>query len=304
MQEIDRTVPLRIYGDWNLVRRSLETAGVSTDIEVRAATDDRPAPEIVFVDTGKGPDEPFTIGEVSAAGGRAALAAIDGAVTAIERGEASALVTAPINKAAIRMAGTDFPGHTELLAARAGLHTYGREFAMYFDSPSLRVALLTVHVPFRDVPALVTAESVYELSLLVDRELRALEGRPQRIGVAGLNPHAGEGGMFGNEDEEITRGVERARESGLDIHGPLPADSLFHAVRAGQYDLALAIYHDQGLIPVKTVHFNEAVNVTLGLPYLRASVDHGTAFDIAGKGLADPTAMAYAIDWTISRVGR
>ena len=305
VREVGGTVPLHIYGSWALVRRSLDAAGIDQSMRVIKAGETLPADErLLFVDTDREEPADFHVGTVSAAGGRAALEAIDGAVTAVEQGRAAALVTAPINKAAVRMAGGEFPGHTELLAARAGLHVYGKEFAMYFDSPSLRVALLTVHVALRDVPALVTAESVRDLALLVDREVRSVEGRSLRIGVAGLNPHAGEGGMFGDEDEEIARGVELARQAGLDIHGPFAADTLFHAIREGRYDLALAMYHDQGLIPVKTVHFNQSVNVTLGLPYLRASVDHGTAFDIAGKGIADHSAMKYAIEWTIGKVNR
>lgn len=305
VREIDPAVPLRIYGNWILVRRSLETAGIDPQIPVFPAGEliqqDRDA---IFVDTGNGGDEELAIGQVSAAGGRAALEAIHGAVTAIEQGHASALVTAPINKASIRLAGADVPGHTELLAARAGLVEYGRDFAMYFDSPTLRVALLTVHLPLREVPSRVTAENVLQLALLVGREVQALEGKVPRIVVAGLNPHAGEGGMFGNEDEEISRGIEQARQSGLDIHGPFAADTVFHTAHQGRYDVVLAMYHDQGLIPMKTLHFHQAVNVTLGLPYLRASVDHGTAFDIAGKGVADHTAMRYAIEWTIDRVSR
>ncbi|MBW3672024.1 MAG: 4-hydroxythreonine-4-phosphate dehydrogenase PdxA [Acidobacteria bacterium] len=305
VSEIAPAVSLRIYGNWALVRRSIESAGIESHIVVYPAGETIPQHEkIIFVDTGSGGDEELAIGQVSAAGGRAALEAIDGAVTAIEQGQASGLVTAPINKAAIRLAGARVPGHTELLAARAGLGEYGKDFAMYFDSPTLRVALLTVHVPLREIASHVTADKVRRLALLVAREVELLEGRAPRIAVAGLNPHAGEGGMFGDEDEQISIGVDQAREAGLEIRGPLAADTVFHAAHQGRYDVVLAMYHDQGLIPVKTLHFNQAVNVTLGLPYLRASVDHGTAFDIAGKGVADYTAMRYAIDWTIERMSR
>jgi 4-hydroxythreonine-4-phosphate dehydrogenase len=232
-------------------------------------------------------------GEVSAEYGRVALDAIDAAVRAIESGECSALVTAPIHKLAVAAAGSPFPGHTELLAARAGLKRYGHDYAMYFDAPSMRAVLLSVHVPLREAIAGIRAEDVAALAQLMAREWPRLYKRAPRIGVAGLNPHAGEGGKFGDEEREIARGVAMARDAGIDVSGPHPADTIFR----GQYDVVMAMYHDQALIPIKTMAFNESVNVTLGLPYLRVSVDHGTAFDIAGQGVADATPMRYAIEW-------
>jgi 4-hydroxythreonine-4-phosphate dehydrogenase len=232
-------------------------------------------------------------GEISADYGRIALDAIDAAVSAIESGECSALVTAPIHKLAIAAAGSPFPGHTELLAAHAGLRRYGHDYAMYFDSPSMRAVLLSVHVPLREAIASIRADDIAALARLTAREWPRLYKRAPRIGVAGLNPHAGEGGKFGDEEREIARGVELARDAGVDVSGPHPADTIFR----GQYDVVMAMYHDQALIPIKTMAFAESVNVTLGLPYLRVSVDHGTAFDIAGKGVADAAPMRYAIEW-------
>jgi 4-hydroxythreonine-4-phosphate dehydrogenase len=232
-------------------------------------------------------------GEVSADYGRIALDAIDDALRAIEAGECSALVTAPINKLAIAAAGSPFPGHTELLASRAGLKRYAHDYAMYFDSPSLRAVLLSVHVPLREAIETIDAENIAALARLTAREWPRLHGRAPRIGVAGLNPHAGEGGKFGEEEREIARGVALARGAGIDISGPHPADTIFR----GPYDVVIAMYHDQALIPIKTMAFAQSVNVTLGLPYLRVSVDHGTAFDIAGKGIADAAPMRYAIEW-------
>lgn len=305
---LDSDIPLRIYGDWALTSHALREAGIDHGIPVVAIGEQETLSKeqrLVFVDVGTDPETgDYVIGAVSRSAGRAALAAIDAAVTAVEQGLASGIVTAPINKTAIQLAGATAPGHTEILAARAGLHRYGHDHAMYFDSPTLRVALLTVHVAISEVPESVTAENVFALARLVDREIERLDGKRPKIAVAGLNPHAGEGGLFGTEEEQITRGVERAREAGIDVHGPLAADTAFLAAHNGRYDLVLAMYHDQGLIPVKTLHFQEAVNVTLGLPYLRASVDHGTAFDIAGKGIADPAAMKYAIQWAIERLSR
>ena len=240
---------------------------------------------------------PIRYGEISAEYGRLALDAIDAAVDAIERGECSALVTAPIHKQSIALAGAKHPGHTELLAARAGLSTYGADYAMYFDSPKLRTVLLSVHVPLAEAIRTIDAERIAALARLTSRELGRLYGSVPRIAVAGVNPHAGEGGRFGDEEETIARGVAIAREEGLDVSGPHPPDTVFLAATGGKYDVVMAMYHDQGLIPVKTMAFTESVNVTIGLPYLRVSVDHGTAFDIAGKGIADAAPMQYAIEW-------
>ena len=241
-------------------------------------------------------------GEIAAEYGRVALDAIDAAITAIERGECSALVTAPIHKQSIALAGSPFPGHTELLAARAGLHRYAHDYAMYFHSPRLRTVLLTVHVPLRAAIAAVNGEDIAALARLTSREYAKLHGTAPRIAVAGVNPHAGEGGRFGDEENEIARGVDLARRDGLAVSGPHPPDTVFLSATHGKYDVVMAMYHDQGLIPVKTLAFHESVNVTLGLPYLRVSVDHGTAFDIAGKGIADAGPMKYAIRWAWERV--
>jgi 4-hydroxythreonine-4-phosphate dehydrogenase len=284
--------PLHLFGSWRFTRDTAERLGLPlppVESEEGAA--------IRFTDSGDGGAHALEFGQVRPEFGRAALDAIEAALDAIERGECGGMVTAPIQKESIVASGSDFHGHTELLAARAGLTTYGRDFAMYFDSPQLRVALLSVHIPLRDAIERVSQSSVFELSLLVDREAGRLIGRRPRIAVAGLNPHGGEGGLFGSEESEIRRGVERAAGAGLAISGPHSPDTVFHAACNGRFDLVVAMYHDQGLIPVKTLAFEQSVNVTLGLPWLRCSVDHGTAFDIAGKGTADPAPMAYAIDW-------
>ena len=264
-----------------------DPAGIGPEV-VRKALDGLSVPVRLF-----GKQSSVRYGEVSAENGRIALDAIDDALRAIDAGECSALVTAPIHKLAIAAAGSPFPGHTELLASRAGLQRYAHDYAMYFDSPSLRAVLLSVHLPLREAIAQINAEDIGALARLTAREWPRLHKRAPRIGVAGLNPHAGEGGKFGDEEREIARGVALAREAGVDISGPHPADTIFR----GQYDVVMAMYHDQALIPIKTMAFAQSVNVTLGLPYLRVSVDHGTAFDIAGKGIADAAPMRYAIEW-------
>ena len=240
---------------------------------------------------------PVRYGEISAEYGRVALNAIGEAVSAVERGECSALVTAPIHKQSIALAGSPHPGHTELLAARAGLRRYAYDYAMYFDSPRIKTVLLSVHVPLREALALIDAEAIAALAELMSREYARLYGAAPRIAVAGVNPHAGEGGKFGDEERTIARGVELAQAKGLSVSGPHPPDTVFLSAANGRYDVVLAMYHDQGLIPVKTTAFEQSVNVTIGLPYLRVSVDHGTAFDIAGKGVADAAPMRYAIEW-------
>ena len=269
-----------------------DPAGIGPEI-VEKALDGLGVPVRLF----GGVSAPVSYGEVSAEYGRVALQAIDDAVAAIERGECSALVTAPIHKQSIALAGSVHPGHTEILAARAGLKRYAYDYAMYFDSPRLRTVLLSVHVPLRDALAAIDADSIAALAKLTSRELTRLYGQAPRIAVAGVNPHAGEGGKFGDEEAEIARGIELARAAGLAVSGPHPPDTVFLGATRGRYDVVMAMYHDQGLIPVKTLDFEHSVNVTLGLPYLRVSVDHGTAFDIAGKGVADAAPMRYAIEW-------
>ncbi|HET7710643.1 MAG TPA: 4-hydroxythreonine-4-phosphate dehydrogenase PdxA [Thermoanaerobaculia bacterium] len=249
-----------------------------------------------FVDTGEASGS-LQFGQIDAGYGRIALQSIDRALQAIEDGSCSALVTAPIHKQAIAAAGSPFPGHTELLAARAGLKRYGVDYAMYFDAPSFRAVLHTVHVPLAAAIKAITADSILALARLTAREHLRLHGTPPRIAVAAVNPHAGEGGAFGDDEAIIAAGIARAREESIDVSGPYPADTLFRDAREGKYDVVMAMYHDQALIPIKTVDFHRAVNVTIGLPYLRCSVDHGTAFDIAGRGIADPEPMRYAIEW-------
>jgi 4-hydroxythreonine-4-phosphate dehydrogenase len=243
-------------------------------------------------------------GEIDAEYGGIALASIDAAIDAVMAGHCSALVTAPIHKQAIAQAGAPWPGHTEMLASRAGLARYGYDYAMYFESPKIRTVLLTVHVPLRTAIESIDSESVAALARLTSRELTALHGRPPRIAVAGVNPHAGEGGRFGDEEAIIARGIEIARAEEILITGPHPPDTVFLAASEGAHDVVMAMYHDQGLIAVKTSSFEQSVNVTLGLPYLRVSVDHGTAFDIAGKGIANAAPMRYAIEWAAERVRR
>lgn len=239
---------------------------------------------------------------------RGALAALDAGVELAQRGTAAALVTAPVSKESIaRHALPGFTGHTDYLAQGAGLERYGRDYLMTFLAPGLRVALLSTHVPLREAIERVTTEALVEALACLDRHAPPIEEngdrRKPRIAVAGLDPHAGEGGLLGSDDaERVAPAVAGARERGIDAHGPESADSLFARAGRGEFDWVLALYHDQGLIAVKTAAFGDATNWTLGLPYLRTSVDHGTAFGIAGKGQADARPLARAVETTLELI--
>jgi 4-hydroxythreonine-4-phosphate dehydrogenase len=202
------------------------------------------------------------------------------------------VATAPINKLAFSRAGLPWKGHTDLLAHLTGAH----RAAMMFWSERLKVVLASVHVPLADVPRILTRELVDEVIDITARELPAFGILTPRLAFAGLNPHAGEDGLIGGEEQRVLRpAVDAARARGVNIAGPFPGDTVFVRAVRGEFDAVIACYHDQGLIPVKLLAFGTAVNVTLGLPIVRTSVDHGTAFDIAGKGLADPSSMIEAI---------
>ncbi len=236
-----------------------------------------------------------SLGASGPADAAAALACLDLGASLVERGLADALITLPVSKASIALSErSDFRGHTDYLAQRAGRARYGRDYLMAFVAPRLKVALLTVHQPLRDALEAITTDSTLEALFCLHQH------GAQRIALAGLNPHAGEGGLLGSEEQEVLLpAVDAARERGVDVVGPLPADSLFARAQAGGFDWVLALYHDQGLIAVKTVAPAAATNWTLGLPYLRTSVDHGTAFDIAGRGLADPTSLEAVVATTL-----
>jgi 4-hydroxythreonine-4-phosphate dehydrogenase len=251
---------------------------------------------------------------VSAAAGRAAYEYIERAVTLATSRAIEAIVTAPVNKEALAAAGVRHSGHTEILAELSNT----RDFAMLLMGRDLRVIHVTTHVALRRVPDLVTRERVLRVIRLAQRTMDGL-GRPRaRIAVAGLNPHAGEEGLFGDEEKTaITPAIEAARAEGLTVFGPLPADTLFSRARGGEFDIVVAMYHDQGHVPVKTLGFTydeasgrwtglSGVNVTVGLPFLRVSVDHGTAFDRAWKGIANHESMVEAIDVAVqmSTAGR
>jgi len=237
--------------------------------------------------------EEIPLGSPHRKGGEAAYRYIERGVQLAQGGIINALVTAPISKEALNAAGHPFPGHTELLAAMTG----SEDQVMMLAGPRLRVALVTIHLPLRAVPAALSTERIKKTIRITDQGLREYWGiTSPHVAVAGLNPHAGEGGLFGTEEQEvIVPAVEACRHEGMAVDGPLPPDSLFYHAASGKYDAVVSMYHDQGLIPLKLLHFKDAVNITLGLPIIRTSVDHGTGYDIAGQGTADPTSLINAV---------
>ena len=302
-----------VAGDLGSMRRATQIIagdGVSLPVAQIASPDDAltvpprciPLIQVVPVDT------PVAIGQVSAAAGLIAGHCIVWAAQAALAGEVSAMVTAPLHKEALHAAGPPydaFPGHTELLQAQAAAFM-GRNLAevpvrMMLANDELRTVLVSIHVPLREALDAVTLDNVLQTLIITDQSLRALLGQSPKIAVAGLNPHAGEGGLFGREDMEIIApAVAAARQRGIDAVGPYAPDTVFMRARntvqqPGEFDVVVAMYHDQGLIPVKYLGIDKGVNVTLGLPLLRTSPDHGTAFDIAGTGRADASSLIEAI---------
>src|SRR3990172_3630270 len=231
-------------------------------------------------------------GQVNAEAGKASVQFIEKAIALAKSGEIAAIAAAPINKEAINQAGCPYPGHTEMLAAL----TDTKDYAMMLVADKLRVLHVTTHVSMRRACDLITTERVLKVIRLASRAAQELGSPQPKVAVAGLNAHAGEGGLFGKEETEaITPAVEAARKEGIDTYGPLPPDTVFLRASRGQFDVAVAMYHDQGHIPVKMLGFEAGVNATVGLPIIRTSVDHGTGFGRAGQGRADESSMVEAI---------
>jgi len=254
--------------------------------------------EALVIEPLRQPQPACRIGEPSSAAASGVIEAIECAVAHVLAGRASGLVTCPIAKKPLYEAGFAFPGHTEFLGHLAEAAT-GQKIkpVMMLAGDELRTVPITIHIALRQVPKQLTSDLIVETALITARDLQDKFGlmRP-RLAVAGLNPHAGEGGTMGGEDETIVRpAVQHLRRLGLDVTGPLPADTMFHAAARARYDVALCMYHDQALIPVKTLGFDKSVNVTLGLPFIRTSPDHGTAFDIAAQGIASSDSLIAAM---------
>jgi 4-hydroxythreonine-4-phosphate dehydrogenase len=296
-------LPVRpiVIGDPGTLAATAGRLGLDLDIRVIEMPDDASgAPRIVDVIAPAEPLDDVSPGRLGAAAGAAAYAYIRHAIDLANRGEIAAIVTAPINKEALGLAGVPYPGHTEMLAGFTGAD----EIAMMLANEELRVVLVTIHVSLRDAIDLITIDSELAAIRLADQGARSYGIEHPRVAVAGLNPHAGEGGQFGREEIDIIKpAIEKARAEGIDVSGPWPGDTVFMRARKGRFDIVVAQYHDQGLIPVKYLGLEDGVNVTLGLPFVRTSPDHGTAFDIAGKGIADAASMFTAFKHALRLVG-
>ena len=286
--------PTLVLGDAGLIKRAvglldlpLTVRGIDSPEEFRFTPGTIPV-----ISLSRLPDDlPF--GELDKGAGKAAYDYILSGIDLALQKRIRAIVTAPINKEALKLAGVHYPGHTEILADFSGT----KDFAMMLMNDDLRVILVTIHVSLREAIEQLTMESELTVIRLAQHAMTQLGIARPRIAVAGLNPHAGEHGLFGSEDEAIIRpAIERAQAEGIEASGPWPGDTVFMHARQGRYDIVVAQYHDQGLIPVKYLGVDEGVNVTVGLPFVRTSVDHGTAFDIAGTGKASHASLRVAVE--------
>lgn len=293
--------PAVVYGDAGTMRRAAALLGRNIEIiEIAGPGHARCAPGTIEV-VACSPALPASLapGKVDADAGRGAYDYLCTAIDDAMAGSIRGIVTAPLNKHSMHLAGIDQPGHTEILAERSGTADY----AMMLANDELRVLLVTIHVALSQVPPLITPEAELRAIRLADRACRQMGVKRPRIAVAGLNPHAGEDGKFGREDiDVIAPAIAQARADGLEASGPWPGDTIFMRARRGEFDIVVAQYHDQGLIPVKYLGVDHGVNVTVGLPFIRTSVDHGTAFDIAWQGKADHASLMQAFNLALRMV--
>lgn len=280
-----------VFGDADILRRVAQRIGLPLPDRVEPI--DRPSgPAVLHLPALEHADK-LQPGEVNAATGRAAFVYIERSIEAALAGEVDAVATGPVHKEALHVAGVPFPGHTEIFTER----TNATRSCMLLTCPQVTCSFVTVHVGYRDVPALLSERRVLDVIELTADFIRRTRSREPRIAVCGLNPHAGEHGLFGEREEErvILPAIEAARAAGLSVDGPLPPDTAFLPARRGVTDAFICMYHDQGHIPLKMLAFDQAVNVTLGLPIVRTSVDHGTALDIAWQGKASPNSLFEAV---------
>ena len=290
--------PFYVIGDPQALARRAQRLGLDVPIEeataaTAAAVFDRALPVVPL-----GLPATAEPGKPDATSAPAAIASIDRAVADVIDGVAAAVVTNPIAKSVLYKSGFEEPGHTEYLAKLSFEHTGNPAWpVMMLWSPEVAVVPVTIHVPYKEVPERLTRDLIFETGRVVAHDLKHRFGIAKpRLAVAGLNPHAGEDGSMGKEDATVVRpAIERLVADGIDARGPLPADTMFHGAARKTYDVALCMYHDQALIPIKTLAFDHAVNCTLGLPFVRTSPDHGTAFDIAGTGRANPSSLVAAL---------
>ena len=284
-----------VLGDLEILSSNVSEAGQEIPFNIISSPTDAEAQhgkvDLMAVSELKG--EAVLPGKPTVEGGKAMVAYIIKAVEMTLEGQLGAMVTCPISKALMHKAGYPYEGHTQFISQLTNTKAY----VMMLAGDRLRVALVTIHCSLKDVPALLNQEMVYKTITITAKALREDLGFDKpRLAVAALNPHAGESGLFGSEEDSVIRpAISRAKHEGINVVGPLPSDTLFYKAVSGQFEAVVAMYHDQGLIPLKLMHFSDAVNITLGLPIIRTSVDHGTAYDIAGTGQADASSLKAAI---------
>ncbi len=302
--------PCVVYGDQASLQRAINALHVSLNIVLLESVDQLSessprclsgVPCLFLRQTYPALPADLPMGQVDARAGQVAFDALCMAIEDAKLNRIAAIVTAPLNKQAMHAAGFDFPGHTEILAQRTNTH----HVAMMLVNEQLRVILATIHIPLSEVPQAITESLELRTIELAHLACRGMGIKSPRIAVAGLNPHAGENGKFGREELDIIiPAIARAQSMGIDATGPWPGDTIFMRARKNEFDIVVAQYHDQGLIPIKYLGVDEGVNVTVGLPFVRTSVDHGTAFDIAGRGIADPASLETAFRLALTMLGR
>jgi 4-hydroxythreonine-4-phosphate dehydrogenase len=283
-----------VIGHASVLKETALNLGISVQIRKPADLSAiHPEPGLLFLMEPDASSIKLSPGVPTTEGGKAAGRYIETGAGLALSGKIDAITTAPINKETLKNAGYPYPGHTEFFAALSKTEDYG----MMLAGGPFRIIFATIHEPIARIPPLIKKETVLKTIRLLHREMNRLFGIPRPlIGIASLNPHGGENGLFGNEEQnEIIPAVQTAREEGIQISGPLPPDALFHKAYHREYDAVVVMYHDQGMIPLKMIAFKRSVNITLGLPFIRTSVDHGTAYDIAGKGIADPSSLKEAL---------
>lgn len=281
-----------VIGNIDVMREAVKLTGISMEArELSTFSDYRQSDNTIEVIHVQSPIS-FKMSHPSADSGRAVVKYIKKAVELALKGEVESIVTAPISKESLNIAGYSWHGHTEMLAE----FTNTGDYAMMFVGESLKVILCTIHISLKEVPEMIDESIVFKTVMLAQKGMDMLGVDEPKIAVAGLNPHAGEGGLLGKEDMEIIApAIKKAQDNGINVSGPYPPDVVFHRAYKGDFDIIVAMYHDQGLIPFKMLEFEKGVNVTVGLPIVRTSPDHGTAFDIAWQNKADPTSMIEAI---------
>ena len=280
-----------IFGDASVLYKAAVECGLPRPEKVVHRLED--ATEACVLDFKKMEADDYVTGNINTATGHAGYHYVTEAIDAALAKNVDAVTTGPLNKEALRMAGVPFPGHTEIFADR----TQSERACMLQYSEEVRCVFVTTHVGYAEVPHLLSQERIIDVIELASEAMERIRKRKPRLLCCGLNPHAGENGLFGNREEEqiIVPALEKVRERGIDITGPLPPDTTFLPARRKEYDCVVCMYHDQGHIPLKALAFDEAVNTTLGLPIIRTSVDHGTALDIAGQGIANPNSLVEAV---------